>query len=163
MVAGRRLREVLKQMVTRYLPSEIAGTITALAAAGLAYAASDSLVAAAVAGSLGEGIGFYGITGLREFEQYYLHHYGQKRLRRAWLTAYHALRGMMVEYGPAETLDSVFVRPFLFYAIPRATGSTWLGWIAAKLGADIFFYIFVAVGYKLRQHSGLDVVRKEKH
>lgn len=150
-MAGTRIRTILTRMVVRYLPSEIAGTITALGAAGAVYFWSGSLVAAALAGSFGEAVGYYGMAGLREIRHQYERHRHHQRAERASRTATDSLRGMIVEFGPAESVDSLFVRPLLFYVIPRATGTTWLGWLAAKLCADLVFYALIAISYELRK------------
>ncbi|NUT58058.1 MAG: hypothetical protein HOQ00_04330, partial [Agromyces sp.] len=52
----------VKGWVVRYLPLEVLGTIAALVAAWAAYEASGSLAVAAIAGSLGESVGYYALV-----------------------------------------------------------------------------------------------------
>jgi hypothetical protein len=52
------VRSKLRAWATRYLPAELLGTLTALVAAWTAHAASGSTASAAVAGAVGEGIGW---------------------------------------------------------------------------------------------------------
>lgn len=49
-----------------YLPAELLGTLVALGAAWTAHAASGSMGSAAVAGTVGEALGFYGCVAVRE-------------------------------------------------------------------------------------------------
>lgn len=46
----------------RYLPNKIAGTLSAVGGARLAYRASGSFVVAAGAGTVAEAVGFYGVA-----------------------------------------------------------------------------------------------------
>jgi len=94
----------------RYLPSEIAGTGTAIAAAYISKAMADSDVAAAYAATLGENIGFYGTMFAREFSsdrRSAIEDHGSYTLRDMFRTA----RNLFIEFGPAETADSIFTRP----------------------------------------------------
>lgn len=137
----------------RYLPSEILGTITALGGAYVAFSLTDSLIYAAVAGTLGENLGYYGYAATREVKKYYRRHHGHVRVKRMALTASHTIRSMLVEFGPAECLDSFLLRPFMLYIIPSTFSGlpVWVGWLIAKLSADIFFYTFAIIGYELHQ------------
>ena len=60
------IRRKLREWFGRYLPAELLGTITALAAAWTVHAVSGSLISAAVAGTIGESLGFYGCMAVRE-------------------------------------------------------------------------------------------------
>jgi len=51
--------------VLRYLPLEVLGTITALVAASVAYGLTGSLVVAAIAGTVGENVGYYALVVAR--------------------------------------------------------------------------------------------------
>lgn len=143
--------EKLREWFWRYLPAEIAGTFTALLAASAAYASTNSLIAAAFAGSLGEAVGYYGAATYREIRHYYQKHHGHKHAKRIGLTVAHTLRGLVIEFGPAEAIDGVFLRPYLLYSMPLLLHNTVLGWLVGKLIADVFFYAFAGIGYELRK------------
>jgi hypothetical protein len=53
-----------------------------------------------------------------------------------------------VEFGPAELIDSVVVRPFAFYAGPLLVDNTIGGWIFGKLVSDLAFYLCAIVAYE---------------
>ena len=59
-----------------------------------------------------------------------------------------ALRSVAVEFGPAELIDSLAVRPVAFYIGPLIFHNTIAGWILAKLVSDLAFYRFAIVSYE---------------
>ena len=48
-----------------------------------------------------------------------------------------ALRSIAIEFGPAEVIDSLIIRPLAFYFGPMLFGGMVAGWIFAKLVADV--------------------------
>lgn len=148
----QRLKRLLVAQGRRYIGPEIGGTVAVLCAASVAQHSTHSLAIAAVAGSIGEIIGFYGVATTLEVRHYYRHHNAEARARRIWLTIYHSLRGLLVEFGLAEFLDSLFVRPFtLYYGSVLLHYNLLLGWFVGKLAADILFLVFASVGHALRR------------
>lgn len=130
--------------IRRHLPSELTGTVTAFLAAWGAFAATGSLLVAAIAGTIGENIGFYGVATARNFlEQWRETSRGRRarrsRVRTAGLTA--------VEFGPAELLDTLIFRPGLLYLAPLVIGVPAVGWIVGKVLADVLFYLLAALGF----------------
>jgi len=59
-----------------------------------------------------------------------------------------ALRSVAVEFGPAELIDSVAVRPVAFYLGPQIFDNTIGGWIFGKLVSDLAFYLIAIVSYE---------------
>jgi hypothetical protein len=59
-----------------------------------------------------------------------------------------ALRSVAVEFGPAELIDSIAVRPVAFYAGPLIFDNTIGGWIFGKLAADLAFYFCAIFAYE---------------
>jgi hypothetical protein len=118
----------------RYGPPEVAGTILAVGGLHAAHVLGFSEVTAAYIGAMAENIGFYGVVLIRELRD-------------------HAPRGaltrMLVEFGPAEVLDTFVIRP-----LAMGLGAHWLGDLAGallgKLLADVLFYIPVIVTYEWR-------------
>jgi hypothetical protein len=158
--AMRKLRGWLK----RYLPAEICGTVTALAGFWVVYKISGSLAAAALAGSICEAVGFYGIFSVRETLIYWHKHAHHTPLKRLWTTGWHTTRDMLLEFGPAEAVDSLFIRPLLFYVLP-ATFSNQVGaaLLVAKIIADVFFYGIAIVCYEARRRFVKDSVSETAH
>ena len=59
-----------------------------------------------------------------------------------------ALRSVAIEFGPAELIDSLAVRPVAFYVGPSLFDNTIVGWIFGKLVSDLAFYLFAIVSYE---------------
>lgn len=89
-----------------------------------------------VVGTAGEVGAFYAVMGTRELS------------RRGGLSALPAaVRDLAVEFGPAEALDSLLLRPFLLYAGISLSGHPALGALLGKLAADVVFYSLATAGH----------------
>ena len=147
-----RLRRKFREWFIRYAPAEIAGTITALAGYWVAYWTTRHLAVAAIAAVLCENLGYYSIAVGREVVRYWRLHVHHATPRRLWLTTTHGLRDALIEFGPAEVLDSLAVRPDLFYVLPLVfTGHHAIAVIGAKFGADAVFYVLAITSYELNK------------
>jgi len=145
-------RRKLREWCIRYVPAEICGTITAVSAFWVAHQATGSLAAAAIAATVGENIGYYSIAAQREIRRYWKAHRQHGRIRRAYDTGRHTLRDMLMEFGPAELIDSFAVRPSLFYLLPLwMPGQVGIALIIAKITADLVFYSIAIVCYEYKK------------
>ncbi|MEV4636437.1 hypothetical protein AB0J80_03700 [Actinoplanes sp. NPDC049548] len=128
----------------RYLLPEVVGTAAAVAAVALLHRGTGSAYAAAWGGSVAEAVGYYGVILWRDTT---------RSPAAGWLRAVVAqLPGTLVEFGPAEALDTLLVRPALLYAAPLVTGNLALGTLAGKIAADVAFYALVLPCRRLRRH-----------
>lgn len=148
-VPSTRLRVRLWFWVRRYFPAEVAATASVLVTGMAAYAWSGSVVLSAVVATIAENVAFYGIFVVIVYRE-------QRRIRatrRQTLSRTAIL--LIAEFGPAELLDSLLVRPAAFVValslIPDA------GWalFAGKVVADIVFYVAAAGGFSLSTWTGL--------
>lgn len=137
--------------VARYLPLELLGTATALLAAWTAYEGSGSLAVAAIAGALGESVGYYALVVWRAARG----HAASARVRlidgrgsRAWATAWRTARSVGAEFGAAELVDTVLVRPGLLWAASALWGPNPIAWLAGKLASDAVFYAIAIVSFE---------------
>jgi hypothetical protein len=146
-----RARHKLREWVLRYGIPEIIGTITAVGSSWIAYHLTTSLAISAVAGTIGENIGYYGYSGAREILEQYERHRHHPPLKRYALTAWRTVRDLLIEFGPAEIVDSFVVRPFCMYIFPLLTHHFVLGILAGKLVADVIFYSIAIVSYELKK------------
>jgi hypothetical protein len=121
----------------RYLPAELVCTATALLGAWLATVLTGSPATAAIAGAWGENLGFYAMMIGRE-----LTHRGLRALPAV-------VRDLALEFGAAEALDSLLLRPSLMYAGMMLAPNTAVGIAAGKLAADLFFYVPTILSYEL--------------
>jgi hypothetical protein len=133
-------RPIVDQIITwlrRYLPAGLIGMLAALLGAWLAIGLTGSVAAAAIAGTWGDNLGFYGLILGRELS---------RRSRQALPSI---VRDLVLEFGPATVLDSLLLRPALMYAGMALTPHSAIGLIASKLAADIIFYVPTIVSYEL--------------
>ena len=145
------VRRKLREWVGRYLPAEILGTVTALAAAWTVHAVSGSLISAAVAGTIGESLGYYGCMVVREVRYYDARHRDHGTLRRRWLTGTRTVRDLLIEFGPAELVDSLVARPLFMFLMPSLLHHFTAGILVGKLAADVIFYGLAIGAYELKQ------------
>ena len=140
----RRARLKALEWLKRYLPLEIAGWVGELGGAALAYWWTGSLAAAAVAATVGSSVGYY----LPAYISAVRWSASAVPGRRAGLSHLLALRSLTIEFGPAELVDSLVVRPALIYAGPVMLNHVVFGWIVGGVLADIAFYVCAICSYE---------------
>jgi len=137
-----------REWVRRYLPCEIAGTVGELGGAAIAYAATGSLAAAAVAATIGASTGYYAAAYVTALRWSYRGQSHRRFVSRVLVANLLALRSVAVEFGPAEFIDSIAVRPLAFYVGPMLFGNVIVGWIFGKLASDLAFYACAIFTYE---------------
>jgi hypothetical protein len=155
--AERTLRTKVLEWTKRYLPCELAGWAGELGAGAAAYWWTGSLAVAVVAGTLGASIGYYATAYGNSLRWAYRAMAGTAQLRRVVVANVRAARGIAIEFGPAEAIDSIAVRPLALYVGPFVFGSVAVGWIVGSLVADLAFYLLAIVSYE--RFTSLLVVR----
>ncbi len=120
----------------RYGLAELVGTLALILAALAILAATGSVVAAALAGSLAEAGWFYAVLLVREYRQ-------ERNDARVGGFEPRPIREMgrdlLLEFGAAERLDGLLLRPFCL-GIGLTYVGGWLGLVLGKIGADLLFY-----------------------
>lgn len=137
-MAGIDTKRRVGRWLRRYLPPEISSNALALLCAGAAYAAGGGALATVVAGTWGGSVGYYGLLLSRELSG--------SRGERSPLQVVLALVG---EFGPAEALDCMLLRPALMYAATALAPNLAWGFALGKLAADLAFYLPAIVSYEL--------------
>ena len=138
----------LREWVRRYLPCEIAGTVGELGGAAIAYFVTGSLAAAAITATIGASVGYYAMAYISAVRWTYRDHADRPWPSRVLVSNLLALRSVAVEFGPAELVDSIAVRPVAFYAGPLIFDNMAGGWIFGKLVSDVAFYLLAIVSYE---------------
>jgi hypothetical protein len=138
-----------KNWLKRFLPAEFFGTITAVASSWFAYHTAKNLIVAAYAGSIGETLGFYLTIIIQDLR------IEQRKLKPVNKTLsfkifIYILRNILFDFGFAEIIDSLFIRPFCMYIFPLWLSNYPIGILAGKIASDICFYIPVIIAYELR-------------
>ncbi len=148
--------------IRRYLPAELAGTTAALMGIALAQHFDLRVVSIALIGVWSEFVGFYAAIALLEWFAYRRQ---QTRLVTApsnmagllatvkQMTAFlgHLLRTLLLEFGPAELLDPLLLRPALLALAIQLIPNLGLALLVGKLSADLFFYTVTISSYELRK------------
>lgn len=134
--------------VSRYLPAEICSVIATAAAALIAFKLSGSRIITALAATWVGNFAYFGYIISKDIA-------GRARLlakdgkRYTSKELWNNLRALFIEFGLAEVLDSLVVRPALSYYIPLWIGSLLYGTLIAKFAADITFYIPAIIGHEI--------------
>jgi ornithine decarboxylase len=129
-----RARPRVWEWLNRYVPAEAAAIVGAVLAAWLV----DRLhiaAATAFAGAIGETLAFYAVIVACD---------AAKRTRAM-------LRGLLIEFGVAESVDTFLVRPLAMYVASALIGQTLLGVVLGKLAADVVFYGLAITGYEINR------------
>jgi hypothetical protein len=134
--------------VRRYLPLEICGWVGELLSAWIAYELTGSLAAAAIVATVGSSVGYYAPAYLNAVRWAYQDNHGRPWPQRLGVANLLAVRSLTVEFGIAEAIDSLFVRPTLYYLTPLALGNVVWGWILGGFAADVIFYVFTISSYE---------------
>jgi hypothetical protein len=151
---------LVRRWLSRYGPSEILGTVAAVASAVLVERMTGSIVAAAYAGALAETVAFYGVMFLRECVR--AAHQAGARGRPFAAKDFLTVGGNLVlEFGVAEALDLVVIRPLLMGVGLRWVGGQ-LGALVGKLAADLVFYGPVLTIYEWRLAEGTARVEERR-
>lgn len=144
------MRNKLKIWLKRYLPAEIIGTIFAIIIPTLISFISENVLVIALVGTWSENVGFYGTMIIQEIIQTRREY---KRINKNynWLSFVKNLRNIILEFGIAETFDSLLVRPATMYFGIYIFQNIQLGVFTGKILADLIFYVPTIVSYELRK------------
>jgi len=124
----------------RYLPAEAVSVVGAmLFGSAAAMLSNNNPAVIAIAGAWGETTSYYATMVVRERRVH--------PRRRLWRT----LGNLALEFGIAEALDSLLVRPTLMYLAGQIASDARLGVLVGKLAADIVFYVPTVAVFELRQ------------
>ena len=144
-------RSSTRRWLNRYALPELLGIGTALLAGRLAAKLGAPVLAIGYASAIGENVGFYGTIVSRQVatDRRLAHAAGERyRLAHIWVT----MRELLLEFGPAEVLDSFVIRPLAMAFGVRLLGEV-SGIVAGKLAADVTFYLPVILTYELRRRA----------
>ncbi len=78
----------------------------------------------------------------------YRAHAGLNRPKRVVVANVLAIRSIAVEFGSAEAIDSIVIRPIALYLGPFVLGNVAVGWVVGSIVADIAFYVMAIFSYE---------------
>ena len=140
----------IKEFSKRYLPAEIVGTLTAIGAASIVHAFSDNPVFIAYIATLGEALGFFSTI----FIQHFIAHANDNKSNNRHFSLSDIskiISHVFLEFGPAEIIDSLVLRPFFMYLFPLLVRNFTLGILLGKIAGDITFYLMVIISYEMQK------------
>lgn len=156
---SRLTRRKLMEWVRRYLPCEIAGTVGELGGAAVAYLLTGSMAAAAITATVGASVGYYAAAYTSAVRLAFRQCADRPVANRVVVANLFAFRSVAIEFGPAEVIDSIVIRPMAYYIGPMLFDSVVAGWIFGKFVSDIGFYVLAIVSYE--RFKGLLAVRAQ--
>lgn len=144
------MKRKIIEWIRRYFPAEILSTITAICVALSTNYFSNNLILIAIFSSWSETIVFYAFIISRDIFSSKRQHTAQNK-KYTLFSFGKNIRNIVIEFGIAEALDTLFVRPFFMYFFARLSGLLVLGIVMGKLTSDIIFYIPTIIAYELRR------------
>jgi hypothetical protein len=142
----------VQEWLRRYGPAELLSLLATLGAAAVTAQAGGTRVAVALAATWAGNVAYFGLLLLQDMRQARRQLAAQGRAY-SLATFGRNVRALVVEFGVAEVLDSFLIRPALMYWLPRWLHSVPLGVLAAKLAADVTFYVPAIISYELSKHK----------
>jgi len=136
--------------ICRYLPAEIVGT-AAMILAGLGITLwTDNPALVALAGLLGESIGFYTVLAITIYLEQ-----SQQPGARWRRSALRTLLLLAAEFGVAELFDTLLIRPAALMLGVWLLPDPVAGLLAGKVAADVIFYAIAAWAFTITAKTGL--------
>lgn len=145
----------------RYLPAELGGTAAALVGIQLALYLDCAVVTVAFIGVWSEVGGFYLTLIVQEWiaVRPLRNCHPCAVPRRPWwrtvseVTAFlgQTLRNLLLEFGAAELVDPLLLRPALLALAMQWIPHVALALVAGKVAADLIFYAMAISAFELRQ------------
>jgi hypothetical protein len=144
----RRIRHKVFEWLRRYAPNEIAGWVTQAGAAWAVHALTGSYTAAVVAATIGASAGYYAAAYVNGVRWAYRAQAGRSWPMRVLIANGLTARSIVVEFGPAEAIDSIAIRPVALLLGPLVVGNTAVGFVLGSVVADVAFYVMTIVSYE---------------
>jgi hypothetical protein len=136
--------------IKRYFPAEVAGSATLFLAGLTMSGVTDSPAAIAYVATIGEIVGFYLVLGATVFRE----QRGQGSVRRPRAFG-RTLMLLAAEFGAAELLDTLLVRPAaMTIAVWTLDSAVW-GLVVGKIVADLAFYTIAAGAFIVTTKTGI--------
>jgi hypothetical protein len=138
----------VREWLLRYGPPEVLSLLATVGAATVTARTGGSGLAVALAATWAGNVAYFGLILGQDIWR------TRQQLRQegrayTWGTFGRNMRALVVEFGTAEALDSLLIRPTLMYWLPRWLHSVPQGVLVAKFTADVTFYVPAIISYEL--------------
>ena len=140
------MKPKIKEWLNRYLIAELISIVFAMLSAFLADILLHNPIVTALAATWMSNVGFYGTIVYKDIK-------AKKKLHgKITLQIYiKTFIGLIVEFGPAEYLDTVLIRPIALYIFPILFGSLSWGIFIGIMAANITYYLPVILSYEMKK------------
>ncbi|WP_052226545.1 hypothetical protein [Microbacterium mangrovi] len=137
--------------VRRYAPPEVSGTVTMVLSGTAVAALGAPAVVVGLVATIAESVGFYAIAGIAVWREQRRNFPALGRLR----ILARVIGLMLVEFGSAEVLDTVLVRPASLTVALLFIPNVAVALVAGKVVADVVFYVLAATAFRVTEKTGL--------
>ena len=141
----------IKEWFNRYVIPEFTSGFFSIFLATFTMYSTNNLIIAGYVGSLADNISYYGVIVYRDMKKR-----KKKKGRIKFSDFMIEMRNLLIEFGVAEYLDTIIVRPFFLIVAPYFIPIYPLAVIVGGLIADVFFYIPTIFGYEFRKKTFKD-------
>jgi hypothetical protein len=142
------MKHKVKEWLKRYLIPEAISIVATVLSALIAFKLTNNRIATALISTWVGNIGYFGSIII--FDMIHTRNLLASKGRQYTASTFGKnMKALAVEFGFAEVIDTLLVRPVLMYYMPIWLGDMTLGSIVAKVVADVTFYVPAIVGYEL--------------
>lgn len=135
----------LKEWFARYSLAELVGVVFSLIFSNLSMLFFGNIIIAGFIATWTENLGFYGTIVFRDIKE-------RKKAKKLSMRDYVLqLRNLIVEFGPAEYLDSFLIRPFYLIFFPYVILNYSLAILVGTILADVTYFIPTIIAYEFRK------------
>ncbi len=131
----------IREWFYRYSIPLLLATLSSIVSASIIKSITGNNILAGVGATWIDNITFYGYVYLKDV----------KRKNFTLTNFIKQIRNMIIEFGPAEYLDTFLVRPFFLSVVPYFINNYQLAILLGSLLAEITYFIPVITFYELRK------------
>ncbi|MFH1439373.1 MAG: hypothetical protein ABIG89_02330 [Candidatus Woesearchaeota archaeon] len=136
----------LKEWFKRYAAAEVIGLLSGIVFANISMFVFGNMIGSAFIATWAENFGFYGTILYKDGKQRKNKH-GNIGFKGFLIM----LKNTIIEFGPAEYLDSFLIRPFYLAVFPHFIQNYSLAIILGSLATNITYYIPTILSYEFRK------------
>lgn len=142
------LKYKVKEWFQRYAIAELIGIILALIVSNLTMLLFNNAIIAAFLATWADNLGFYGTIIINDLKL------RKKKDNKIGIKSILKLaRNIIIEFGPAEYLDSFAIRPFYLAIFPLLISNYSLAILIGTLLADVTYFIPTIISYEFRKKT----------
>jgi len=134
------------EWLRRYVYPLIFATLAEIISAIFVYYLFRNLILSAVIATIAGNVIFYFTLAYRDIKQR-----KSEDKKITIISVFKVARNLIIEFGPAEYLDSYISRPFLLVICPMFITPYFLGATVGSIMAEIFYVVFVLSSYEFRK------------